>query len=107
MTNGFQRLLVLSLPNTPAADTIALTAAVWCDTAWPHTEWTDEDLPRIESAFQSLCRNCDRWPTPKQFIECLPKREMRLQLGQKMTAEDMANGRKRIAQIVSMVKKSA
>lgn len=107
ITNGLQRLLVLSLQNTPPADTIDLTAAVWCDTAWPHTAWTDEDLPRIEAAFHFLCRNFDRWPTPKQFIESLPKRGNKLKLVQKMTAEQMETGRKKMAQILAMVKKSA
>lgn len=107
MVNGLQRLLVLSLQNTPPADTIKLTAAVWCDTIWPHTQWQPEDIARIEAAFQSLCRHSDRWPTPRQFLDCLPRRAELLKLTEGMTEEEMARGRQRVAELLSMVKRVA
>lgn len=107
MANGLQRLLVLSLQNTPPADTIKLTAAVWCDTVWPHTNWEDGDVNRIEMAFQSLCRNAERWPTPKHFIDCLPRRAELLKLPERMSPEDRELGKKRMAEIVSLVRKVA
>lgn len=103
MANGLQRLLVLSLQNTPPADTIKLTAAVWCDTVWGHAQWADEDLARIESAFLSLCRTSDRWPTPKQFLDCLPKREHALKLEEKLTPEEREDGRQKVAQVLSIL----
>lgn len=104
MANGLQRLLVLSLQNTPPADTIKLTAAVWCDTVWPHTQWEDTDVHRIETAFQSLCRHSDRWPTPRQFLDCLPRRAELMKLTEGMSAEDRDRGRQKVADILSKMR---
>ena len=102
MANGLQRLLVLSLPGTPPSDTIKLTLSVWCDTIWPLTNWNDDDLPRIEAAFKLMCRSCERWPTPKTFIDCLPKREEKLKLdAPRLTPEQREVAKREVSAILA------
>jgi hypothetical protein len=74
---GIQRLYALSLPSTPAADTIAATATVWLETIWEMPElWTEElDQQRISNCFKILARECERWPAIRDFTKHLPPRE--------------------------------
>lgn len=76
IATGIQRLYALSLQSTPAADTIQSTAQVWIETLWEHKEmWIEADAQRIQKTFQTLTLECERWPTPKDFIKFLPPRE--------------------------------
>lgn len=79
---GLQGLVVLSLPGTPAAETIALTADVWMQTLWSSPIAWDEQLdrPRLARAFVLLLRHVERWPAPKHVLDHLPPRPDRLKL---------------------------
>lgn len=102
IANGLQRLIVLSLPGTPAADTMKLTVSVWCETLWPTCTWIDSDVQRIETAFRSLCRHAERWPTPKQFLDCLPQRKPLTALRPPgLTEEERARGREKVSRMLA------
>lgn len=38
------------------------------------------DVPRVRQAFVTLVQSADRWPTPRQFFDALPRIEMPLSL---------------------------
>lgn len=74
VVDGIQRLHVLSLQGTPAAETVTLTAQVWIDTLWHTPRSWDEarDLPRLQEAFRAIAGRVDRWPAPRAVLEHLP-----------------------------------
>jgi hypothetical protein len=69
--DGLSMLFVLGLPNTPAAESITLTAKAWGVTLWNMpTGWVqDADCWRMQKAFVQLMGRVDRFPTPKQFYD--------------------------------------
>ncbi|MGE7137918.1 hypothetical protein ACQKIE_09855 [Luteibacter sp. NPDC031894] len=42
--------------------------AICCDRVFDEAR----DAPRFRKAFRTLMTTCDRWPTPKKFLEALP-----------------------------------
>ncbi len=77
IATGFQRLVTLSLPNTPASDVLVHAAQIWHESLLSQpTQWDkDEDAWRVQRAFVMLCRDSDRWPLPKHLIDRLPERK--------------------------------
>jgi len=75
VVDGVQRLHVLSLQGTPAAETVTLTAQVWIDTLWHTPRSWDEarDLPRLQEAFRTIAGRADRWPAPRAVLDHLPR----------------------------------
>ena len=71
---GLQKLLCLSLDRTPALDSIEGTLAAWMEALTFGRAWDEQrDTPRIRQAFSTLMQNSDRWPSPSQFNDCLPR----------------------------------
>lgn len=76
VATGLQRLVALGLPGQPPAETIALTAAAWCE-ALLHTPvaWDQQaDAPRLRAAFAALLPLIERWPAPVQLLRHMPAR---------------------------------
>lgn len=75
VVEGLQRLHVLGLPGTPAAETVTLTAQVWIDTLWalPRTWLEERDAPRLREAFLTTAQLAERWPAPRQPMNNLPR----------------------------------
>lgn len=73
---GLQGLVALRLSGAPAEDSITLTLDVWLAAVSSLARgWHEHlDAPRIRKAFATLYRTCDRWPAPKQFLDCLEHR---------------------------------
>ena len=93
--NGMQRLVLLSLPNTPAFDLLEHTAQVWYEALLSmKVQWNKEDDAwRIQKAFMSLCCEVDRFPSPKHLIERLPvRREKRALPKPEISEEDRQHG---------------
>lgn len=76
LADGFQHLLCLRLPATPPADAIEATLAVWLKAVSAGRHWVHEDAVRVSEAFVTLARTCERWPTPREFLQVLPAREL-------------------------------
>lgn len=75
IAQGLVRLVALSLPGTPPADTIELTREAWIEALWPTRAWDGElDAPRIAAAFRTLMITCERWPAPVALLRALPAR---------------------------------
>ena len=74
VVEGVQRLQVLSLQGTPAAETVVLTVEVWIETLWRASwGWQQErDVPRLQEAFRSIAAKAERWPAPRAVLDNLP-----------------------------------
>jgi len=79
---GLQKLYVLRLPGTPPEDAIKGTGAAWLEALWNNGYHWDEalDRPRMERTFSTLLRTCDRWPSPRMYLDHLGARPQRPQL---------------------------
>jgi hypothetical protein len=82
VATGLQRLVALSLPGHPPAETIVLTAVVWRDALRrKFGQWDMElDTPRIRAAFASLEDSAEEWPVPVRLLRALPSRPEPLML---------------------------
>lgn len=103
--SGVQLLHVLSLPGTPAAETVALTATVWIRALYSTpVNWSQEhDAPRLEAAFVELARTAERWPGPREVLARMPRRVSPPvpQLPEPIaTAEEVAARRARLRQVM-------
>ncbi len=76
VASGLQRLVALSLPGQPPAETIALTAAAWCEAlASTAIAWDEaQDAPRLRAAFAALLPQVERWPAPSHLLRLMPAR---------------------------------
>jgi hypothetical protein len=76
VASGLQRLVALGLPGQPPAETIALTAATWCEAlAGTPISWdAEQDAPRLRAAFAALLPQVERWPAPVALLRNLPPR---------------------------------
>src|ERR1700722_5066682 len=71
---GFQKLMTLGLDRQPAADLIEGTVMAWCEAVIAGRVFEQErDAPRFRASFTSLLRHCTQWPTPREFLEALPR----------------------------------
>jgi hypothetical protein len=103
VVTGLQKLMVLRLPGSPAADTATATAEVWLQAIDVHgAQWNESiDSQRVHDTFLQMLYTCDRWPVPKQFFEQLrPRVLMNKSLTVKMSAEERKENRRRIKEIV-------
>ena len=77
VASGLQKLLALRLPGTPPEDAIIGTAEVWLEAIDDVSiQWTEHlDRHRVQRAFKTLFRTCDRWPAPKAFLDHLGNRD--------------------------------
>lgn len=104
---GLMRLYALSLPGYPAAETVKLTKAAWCDALWSARRWTPEDQGRLGVAFARLAATAERWPPPRALLAHLPTRgELRPDraLAYKPDDRQRANAARHIAQILSQLR---
>jgi hypothetical protein len=71
---GLQALLVLRLPGAPANDTTPALANAWIAilSHLPRTWEQERDQPRLSRAFLTIATSAKQWPTPSQFIACIP-----------------------------------
>lgn len=74
VADGLQRLVALSLPGQPPAETIALTKESWIDILWPLRAWQRADAERLQSAVRYMASRIDRWPPPRAVLDHLPPR---------------------------------
>lgn len=90
--NGLTRHMALRLRGSPAAENIQQTAAVWMDvmTTRPITWDVDLDLWRIERAFANLAATITHWPSPADFLNCMPERKLQLKLDAPVNREPMS-----------------
>lgn len=80
---GVQLLLLLSLPGTPAAETVSGTALAWVDLLWGNNgqHWQEKpDTQRLREAFRSLGAASSRWPAPSELRQHLPARPLQPRL---------------------------
>lgn len=96
---GFQRLACLGLERTPAAEVLPLTAAVWLEAVTAGRVFDEaRDVPRFRQAFAALCAGRRSWPAPQDFIEALPRVEVRA-IAYEVKAADPARARAALAAI--------
>lgn len=101
--DGLAMVFVLGLPNTPAAESIAMTAKAWSIAIWNMpTGWVkDADDWRMRKAFVQMIGRAERFPTPKQFYELVTaiERKKVVQIGAlKISDEERAANAERFKQ---------
>ena len=73
---GIQKLLCLGLDRTPATDLIDGTVMAWHEAITVGRTFDQQrDTGRIRSAFVTLASTRETWPTPKHFLDALPRVE--------------------------------
>ena len=76
LAQGVAMLLLLRLKNSPTEDVIQPTLEAGYRVITYKKSWSVElDKVRFETAFMTLGQTCDWFPTPKQLLEALPRRE--------------------------------
>ncbi|MGX2974778.1 hypothetical protein ACWIUH_07715 [Ursidibacter arcticus] len=75
---GFAVLLTLRLKNAPTEDMVKPTLETWFQVLTYKQSWEQElDQVRFERAFMWIAQNCDWFPTPKVFLDAMPRREVK------------------------------
>lgn len=78
LAKGFAILLTLRLKNSPTEDMIKPTLETWFQVLTYKKHWEQElDQERFEQAFMWISQNCDWFPTPKVFLDAMPKRKIK------------------------------
>ena len=106
VAEGLQRMIALSLPGTPAAETVGGTARAWADAFWFAPKAWDQDLdaPRIAAAFRMIGHCLERFPSPKAILEAMPSRPPQPALPEPELSEAQRQANlRRIAQIMTEV----
>lgn len=109
IASGLQKLLALRLIGTPPEDAIKATALVWIEALENcGTQWAEElDRQRVQRAFGTLLRICDRWPAPKAFLDNLGNRDPPIALPMPpITPEAREQNRARLREIAERLAKS-
>ena len=76
LAKGVAMLLLLRLKNSPTEDVIQPTLEAWYRVITHKKAWNMAlDKLRFETAFMLLVQTCDWFPTPKQLLDILPRRE--------------------------------
>ncbi len=94
MTAGLERLYLLRLDRTPAADKISGTVRVWAEsvlrTLGPHADQKNDTI-RLREGFERLVDTATNWPSPASLYAAMPSRaERRFQTrGGGMTFADL------------------
>ena len=104
VVTGLQQLLLLSLPGTPATETIGGAAQAWANALWyAPNAWDEElDAPRIAAAFRDIAHRLERFPTPKAILEAMPDRPPLPALPEpEISEEQRRRNLRRIAQIMT------
>lgn len=106
LAKGVAMLLLLRLKNSPTEDVIQPTLEAWYRVITHKKAWDMAlDKPRFETAFMLLGQTCDWFPTPKQLLETLPRREYpELPPPPPKTAEELAAEQAQMARNVQRLK---
>lgn len=101
---GLQKLISLSLANTPAMETIELTAASWMEVLRSQRWSEDQDQWRVQAAFLHLMKDSDRWPAPRNLLDRLPPRQPQKALpAPEMSPEQVAENLRRIREMLKPI----
>ena len=81
LISGLQMMLALRLSGSPAADTVAATAAAWEIALAKGRKWDEqEDRGRFQTGFEILAGSTRYWPAPCDLLDALPPRPEPLKL---------------------------
>ena len=73
LMTGFQKLFCLGMDRTPSHELILGTTEAWMEALTHNRTWDQErDTVRIQQAFSTVMRTKKFWPTPAEFMECVP-----------------------------------
>ncbi len=102
---GIAMLLLLRMKNSPPDDAIKPTLQVWLQVITYKKEWIQElDQWRIEEAFMHIAKTCDWFPTPKQLLEAMPPRQIKVLPPTTLTEEQWQKNQQRIQQLLEQMR---
>ncbi|SEO76754.1 hypothetical protein SAMN02800692_2017 [Luteibacter sp. UNC138MFCol5.1] len=88
------KLLTLSLDGQPAHDVTGPTLATWTEALCVDRVWDEKrDVPRFRKAFRTLMTTCERWPSPKKFLDALPSSVVPFRAGPRLEHEGTRQAR--------------
>lgn len=81
-----------------------ITVGTWIEATTAEHAWEEQrDTPRIRAAFATLQRSRDTWPSPKAFLDALPRLEQRA-IGYQVKPLTKEQADARLAEIRSLLK---
>lgn len=104
ISTGLQKLILLSLDRTPALDIMHGVVDAWVEAITAGRVFDEtRDAPRFKTAFRALAQHCNAWPSPKEFLETLPRLESEPQLNRVESAQSRLMGMKAMAEIAQLL----
>lgn len=75
LKQGLMQLMCIGMPWAPPPDMMQGTLMAWSAAIRHNRVWDQAmDGPRFREAFLNLMAESTQWPTPKGFIDAMPKR---------------------------------
>ena len=82
-------LATLGFEGQPAAEVVPMTVQVWLKAICRRRVFEQgPDTPRIREAFAMLAERSKRWPSPSDFIECLPSNVVPMEKPKRLEREE-------------------
>lgn len=99
--NGFQQLVALAFPGTPAVEMLPIAAELWISTLGDMNLIEEIDRPRIRKGFSTMYTKLRQWPQVADLLDNMPPRPPRAKLAAPEQSEaDRAAGRQRMQDIL-------
>lgn len=98
----FTRMRALAFSYPPAAELTEMSIAAFYD-AMVKRKLTDEDIPRLRSAFDSYVQNETDWPKPADILRRLPVKVRTVPRLENFTPEQLEENKARIQQLIQQI----
>ena len=72
IAKGFMLLSALNLKGRPAAKDLTAVAEVWYGLLAKQQWQPERDIPRFQTAFETIAATQTEWPNPADFVKFLP-----------------------------------
>jgi hypothetical protein len=101
---GFQKLMTLGLDRQPAADLIEGTVMAWCEAITAGRLFEQgRDAARFKASFTTLLRHCTQWPTPREFLDAMPRLATETVSPKIESAQSRIMGMKALSEIAALL----
>lgn len=102
---GFQHMVVLALPEAPAAEVLPYTGDMWLTALSGSDLNQEQDADRVSKAFKIMYAKLRKWPLPADLIDNLPPRPQKTQATPQRTEEQHSQGASKLQDILNSLGK--